>query len=69
MRPRTGRTPSDIKGEQYSNLGEKKYAMRIWLDPAKLSAYSLTALDIQQALSRENVELPRKIAAMRRSLP
>lgn len=38
--------------------GEKKYAMRIWLDPAKLSAYSLTALDVQQALNRENVELP-----------
>ncbi len=33
-------------------LGEKKYAMRIWLDPAKLSAYNLTALDIQAALNR-----------------
>jgi multidrug efflux pump len=39
-------------------LGEKKYAMRIWLDPAKLSAYNLTALDVQTALNRENVELP-----------
>lgn len=39
-------------------LGEKKYAMRIWLDPAKLSAYNLTALDVQSALDRENVELP-----------
>ncbi len=39
-------------------MGEKKYAMRIWLDPGKLSAYSLTALDVQQALNRENVELP-----------
>jgi multidrug efflux pump len=39
-------------------LGEKKYAMRIWLDPAKLSAYNLTALDVQAALNRENVELP-----------
>jgi multidrug efflux pump len=38
--------------------GERKYAMRIWLDPAKLSAYGLTALDVQQALDRENVELP-----------
>ncbi len=38
--------------------GEKKYAMRIWLEPAKLSAYNLTALDVQQALDRENVELP-----------
>jgi multidrug efflux pump len=39
-------------------LGEKKYAMRIWLDPNKLSAYGLTPLDVQQALNRENVELP-----------
>jgi len=38
--------------------GEKRYAMRIWLDPAKLSAYSLTPLDVQMALNRENVELP-----------
>jgi multidrug efflux pump len=38
--------------------GEKKYAMRIWMDPAKLSAYNLTALDVQLALNRENVELP-----------
>jgi hydrophobe/amphiphile efflux-1 (HAE1) family protein len=38
--------------------GEKRYAMRIWLDPSKLSAYSLTPLDVQQALSRENIELP-----------
>jgi hydrophobe/amphiphile efflux-1 (HAE1) family protein len=41
-----------------SLLGEKKYAMRIWLDPAKLNAYNLTALDVQSALNRENVELP-----------
>lgn len=38
--------------------GEKRYAMRIWMDPGKLSAYGLTALDVQQALNRENVELP-----------
>jgi multidrug efflux pump len=38
--------------------GEKKYAMRVWMDPSKLSAYNLTALDVQQALNRENVELP-----------
>lgn len=38
--------------------GERKFAMRIWLDPAKLSAYGLTALDVQRALDRENVELP-----------
>lgn len=38
--------------------GERKYAMRIWIDPTKLSAYGLTALDVQDALNRENVELP-----------
>lgn len=39
-------------------LGEKKYAMRIWLNPNKLIAYGLTPLDVQQALERENVEFP-----------
>ncbi|GAA3916267.1 MMPL family transporter [Chitinophaga oryziterrae] len=39
-------------------LGEKKYAMRLWMDPAKLSAYSLTPADVQTALTKENVELP-----------
>ncbi|HVZ56235.1 MAG TPA: efflux RND transporter permease subunit [Chitinophagaceae bacterium] len=38
--------------------GEKKYAMRIWLDPAKLSAFGLTPTDVRDALLRENVELP-----------
>lgn len=38
--------------------GEKKYAMRLWVDPLKLSAYSLSFTDIQNALTKENVELP-----------
>ncbi len=38
--------------------GQKKYAMRLWLDPQRLAAYRLTPLDIKQALDRENVELP-----------
>ncbi len=38
--------------------GEKKYAMRIWFSPSKLSAYSLTPSDVQAALQKENVELP-----------
>ncbi len=38
--------------------GEKKYAMRIWFDPAKMSAFSLTPKDVQNALLKENVELP-----------
>ncbi len=38
--------------------GEKKYAMRIWFDPSRMSAYALTPQDVQTALLRENVELP-----------
>ena len=38
--------------------GEKKYSMRLWLDPAKLAAYYLTPLDVKNAINRENVELP-----------
>lgn len=38
--------------------GQKKYAMRIWMDPAKLASFKLTPLDVKQALDRENVELP-----------
>ncbi len=38
--------------------GQKKFAMRLWLDPQKLAAYKLTPLDVKQALDRENVELP-----------
>jgi hydrophobe/amphiphile efflux-1 (HAE1) family protein len=38
--------------------GQKRYAMRIWMDPARLSAYLLTPLDVYNALQRENVELP-----------
>tara|TARA_R100001143_G_C3361257_1_gene136216 strand:+ start:37124 stop:40228 length:3105 start_codon:yes stop_codon:yes gene_type:complete len=38
--------------------GSQEYSMRLWMDPLKLAAYQLTPLDIQQALLRENVELP-----------
>ncbi len=38
--------------------GEKRYAMRIWIDPAKLIAKKITVNDVQAALKRENVELP-----------
>jgi multidrug efflux pump len=38
--------------------GEKRYAMRVWFDPAKLSAYNLTPGDVRAALGRENIELP-----------
>ncbi len=39
-------------------MGEKRYAMRLWLDPVKLAGYQMTPLDVRNAISRENVELP-----------
>ncbi len=38
-------------------FGERKYAMRVWLDPAKLAARGLTALDVTNALQEQNVEV------------
>ncbi len=38
--------------------GQKRYAMRMWMNPAKLAAYGLTPLDVRSALTRENVDLP-----------
>lgn len=38
--------------------GEKRYAMRIWLDPDKMNAFGITAKDIQTSLQRESVEIP-----------
>lgn len=38
--------------------GQKRYAMRLWLEPQKLAAFRLTPLDVKQAIDRENVELP-----------
>jgi multidrug efflux pump len=38
--------------------GARRYSMRLWMDPAKLSAFGLTPVDIRNALLRENVELP-----------
>jgi multidrug efflux pump len=38
--------------------GERKYAMRIWLDPDRLAAYKLTTQDAEDALRRSNLEVP-----------
>ncbi|MBK9455019.1 MAG: efflux RND transporter permease subunit [Bacteroidetes bacterium] len=38
--------------------GEKKYSMKLLLDPVKLAGYNLTPLDVRDALNKENVELP-----------
>ncbi len=39
-------------------FGERRYAMRIWLDRRKLAAYGLTPEDVEDALRRQNVEIP-----------
>src|SRR6201996_3692742 len=39
-------------------FGERKYAMRIWLDPSKLAARKLTATDVINALQEQNIEIP-----------
>jgi multidrug efflux pump len=39
-------------------FGEKRYAMRLWMDPVKLATHGITPGDVQAALDRENVDLP-----------
>ncbi|MCF8254034.1 MAG: efflux RND transporter permease subunit [Bacteroidia bacterium] len=38
--------------------GQKKYSMRLWLNPNKLASFGLTPLDVRSALDKENIELP-----------
>ena len=38
--------------------GQKRYAMRLWIDPVKLTAYKCTVADVRTALNAQNVELP-----------
>jgi multidrug efflux pump len=38
--------------------GQKRFAMRLWINPDKLAAYGLTSQDVVTALDKENVELP-----------
>lgn len=38
--------------------GERKYAMRVWLDRDRLAAYNLTPVDVENALLQQNIELP-----------
>jgi multidrug efflux pump len=37
---------------------ERRYAMRVWLDPLKMAAHGLTTADVEQAIRAENVEVP-----------
>lgn len=38
--------------------GEKRYSMRLWLDPGKLAALKITPVEVQNAVLRQNIELP-----------
>lgn len=49
-------TISDVSG--VSIWGEKRYSMRLWLDPVKMSGYGITPMDVKNAVDNENVELP-----------
>jgi multidrug efflux pump len=48
-----------VSGVSAINIfGEKRYSMRLWIDPVKLAGYGLTPMDVRSAIARENVELP-----------
>lgn len=48
-----------IPGVSYIRIwGEKRYAMRLWLDPLRMAGYGITFAEVQQALSKQNIELP-----------
>ena len=49
-------TISDVSS--VSIWGEKRYSMRLWLDPIKMAGYGVTPVDIKNAVDNENVELP-----------
>jgi HAE1 family hydrophobic/amphiphilic exporter-1/multidrug efflux pump len=38
--------------------GQRKYAMRLWIDPVKLASYACTVAEVREALNKQNVELP-----------
>lgn len=39
-------------------FGDRKFAMRIWLDPERLVAYKITPQEVEDALRKQNVEIP-----------
>jgi multidrug efflux pump len=48
----------NIAGVAQAQVYGNKYAMRLWLDPARLAAYSMTPADVETALRKQNVEIP-----------
>ncbi|MBL8519370.1 MAG: efflux RND transporter permease subunit [Betaproteobacteria bacterium] len=55
LRPRLGTLPgaADVR-----IFGERKTSMRVWIDRAKLAAYKLTVADVEDAIRRQNTEIP-----------
>ena len=49
-------TISDVSS--VSIWGEKRYSMRLWLDPVKMAGYGITPVDVKNAINDENLELP-----------
>ena len=49
-------TISDVSS--VSIWGEKRYSMRLWLDPTKMAGYGITPVDVKNAITNENIELP-----------
>lgn len=48
-----------IPGVSSINIwGQKRYAMRLWLDPLKMAGYNISFQDVEAALNAQNVELP-----------
>jgi len=43
---------------QVNVYGDRQFAMRVWLDPDKLAAYRLTVQDVEDAIRRQNLEVP-----------
>ncbi|MDR1063511.1 MAG: efflux RND transporter permease subunit [Azoarcus sp.] len=55
IKPRLQTLPGAADARIY---GERRYSMRIWLDRTRLAAFSLTPQDVEDAITRQNVELP-----------
>ncbi len=55
IKPRMQTLPGAADARVY---GERRYSMRIWLDRDRLAAYGLTVQDVEDAIRRQNVELP-----------
>ena len=55
VKPRLQTLPGAADARVY---GERRYSMRVWLDRDRLAAFGLTAQDVEDAIRRQNVELP-----------